>query len=100
MMPLMRTPGAEPRLDVSEEHVTVSSCAPRLSLDDAHNIRRQRHFLSRLLCCFDVTIQPDTIDSYSRVLFPVIFTVFNVVYWITYQNISQNNDFNKDQDEL
>ena len=34
-------------------------------------------------------ISPSDIDKYSRVLFPVSFTCFNLMYWIIYMNISE-----------
>ena len=34
-------------------------------------------------------ISPSDIDKYSRVLFPVSFTCFNLMYWIIYLNISE-----------
>ncbi len=34
-------------------------------------------------------ISPSDIDKYSRVLFPVSFICFNLMYWIIYLNISE-----------
>ena len=34
-------------------------------------------------------ISPSDIDKYSRILFPVSFTCFNLMYWIIYMNISE-----------
>ena len=34
-------------------------------------------------------ISPSDIDKYSRILFPVSFTCFNLMYWIIYLNISE-----------
>lgn len=47
------------------------------------------------LACADVTCcaRPSIIDRYSRVLFPGVFMIFNFMYWVTYYNISQGDDF-------
>ena len=34
-------------------------------------------------------VSPSDIDKYSRVLFPVSFTCFNLMYWIIYLHISE-----------
>ena len=34
-------------------------------------------------------ISPSDIDKYSRILFPVSFICFNLMYWIIYLNISE-----------
>lgn len=31
---------------------------------------------------------PSTIDKYSRVIFPVCFTCFHLMYWVIYLHIS------------
>ena len=33
-------------------------------------------------------VSPSDIDKYSRVLFPVCFICFNLMYWIIYMHIS------------
>ena len=35
---------------------------------------------------------PHTIDKYSRALFPLVFIVFNCIYWSTYLTISTRDD--------
>ena len=35
-------------------------------------------------------ISPSDIDKYSRILFPVSFICFNLMYWIIYLNISED----------
>ncbi|KAL4003451.1 cation transporter family protein [Acanthocheilonema viteae] len=39
----------------------------------------------RLLFC---VIRPSQIDKYSRSIFPLIFLIFNVIYWVYYYSIS------------
>jgi len=34
-------------------------------------------------------VSPSDIDKYSRILFPVSFICFNLMYWIIYLNISE-----------
>ena len=34
-------------------------------------------------------ISPSDIDKYSRILFPVSFICFNLMYWLIYLNISE-----------
>ena len=74
----------------SGEYVTVTACHPRLSLDDTVNRRRPcrkspfRIFEKCTKC------SPDTIDGYARILFPLAFVVFNVLYWGIYLQISKS----------
>ena len=99
-MPLIRKTSRE-CLDVADEHVTVSPPrAPRLSLDEAQNSgRRAGSGVCSTLCGWcDVSVHPDTIDLYSRVLFPVIFLLFNVIYWMVYKYISSIDHFHTDGD--
>ena len=35
-------------------------------------------------------ISPSDIDKYSRILFPVSFICFNLMYWLIYLNISED----------
>lgn len=35
-------------------------------------------------------ISPSDIDKYSRILFPVSFICFNLMYWLIYMNISDD----------
>ena len=35
-------------------------------------------------------VSPSDIDKYSRILFPVSFICFNLMYWIIYLNISED----------
>ena len=81
----------------ASHYVTVTSQnQPRLSLDDgdvgARERRRQQRRAKRLAGVksrlMQVSSEPDMIDQYSRVLFPLIFVVFNILYWIIYQYIS------------
>ena len=37
-------------------------------------------------CC----VRTSTIDRYSRIMFPAIFLVFNILYWFIYFNISKS----------
>ena len=86
-MPLMKHSG-EP-FDSADDRITVSPCHPRLSLDASENNNRKSRKLfnfSKYSCC----AEPDSIDAYSRVLFPLTFLVFNVLYWSIYQTISNN----------
>lgn len=39
-------------------------------------------------CC---TIKPSTIDKYSRILFPLTFGCFNIMYWVTYLYVSDGS---------
>jgi hypothetical protein len=32
---------------------------------------------------------PSTIDKYSRVIFPVCFTCFHLMYWVIYLHVSE-----------
>ena len=77
---------------VSQQHV------PCPSLDEAQNCgRRAGSGVCSALCSLcDVSVHPDTIDLYSRVLFPVIFLLFNVVYWMVYKYISNIDHFHTD----
>ena len=34
-------------------------------------------------------IAASDIDKYSRVIFPTLFTLFQCLYWIIYQNLSE-----------
>ena len=40
--------------------------------------------------------RPSTIDKYSRVSFPLVFTIFNIMYWLTYLNIHSNEAAHED----
>merc|ERR1712025_357925 len=35
-------------------------------------------------------VSPSDIDKYSRILFPVSFICFNLMYWLIYLNISED----------
>ncbi|VDP02103.1 unnamed protein product [Soboliphyme baturini] len=52
--------------DVSFQPIPMKITKPRLRRRKLHNVT------------------PSSIDKYSRMLFPVIFAIFNIIYWIVY----------------
>lgn len=45
-------------------------------------------------------VSPSDIDKYSRVVFPVCFICFNMMYWVIYLHISKVLDNNFIEEEL
>ncbi|CEF65506.1 Gamma-aminobutyric acid receptor subunit beta [Strongyloides ratti] len=41
--------------------------------------------------CSFVVLNPSNIDKYSRITFPFIFLIFNIVYWMTYMSMEDVN---------
>ena len=78
----------------SGNYVAVTPCRPRLSLDDVNGelggSRLSSLCSTPAICCR----KPSIIDKYSRIFFPVSFLGFNLLYWVTYLNVS-----GMDQDE-
>ena len=74
----------------SGNYVAVTPCRPRLSLDDA-NEDISSGIAS--VCCNPIcSSKPSVIDKYSRVFFPLSFFGSNILYWVTYMNVSSTND--------
>ena len=66
---------------------------PRKMSDDNHadiegNIRQRRQTLAQLW--MKQRIRPSKVDLYSRVIFPVSFFLFHLVYWVVCQSISDS----------
>ncbi|XP_069989119.1 gamma-aminobutyric acid receptor subunit beta isoform X1 [Penaeus vannamei] len=51
------------------------------------NFALRQHGLNKLYGC-----SPSDIDKYSRIVFPVCFVCFNLMYWIIYLHISDDSD--------
>uniref|UniRef100_A0A0K0EED8 Gamma-aminobutyric acid receptor subunit beta n=1 Tax=Strongyloides stercoralis TaxID=6248 RepID=A0A0K0EED8_STRER len=41
--------------------------------------------------CSFLALNPSNIDKYSRITFPFIFLIFNIVYWMTYMSMEDVN---------
>ena len=71
----------------SGNYVAVTPCRPRLSLDDTNediDISLAQRCNPFNACCN----KPSNIDRFSRWFFPVSFLCFNLLYWVTYMNVS------------
>ena len=69
----------------SGNYVAVTPCRPRLSLDDVNgDVGNNLRAMCTPACCS----KPSIIDKYSRVFFPMSFLGFNLLYWVTYLNVS------------
>ena len=71
----------------SGNYVAVTPCRPRLSLDDVNGELGGRARF-RAMCTPACCSKPSVIDKYSRVFFPLSFLAFNLLYWVTYLNVS------------
>ncbi|MFH4983596.1 hypothetical protein AB6A40_010305 [Gnathostoma spinigerum] len=49
------------------------------------------------LSCCSIPISPSSLDRYSRSMFPLIFVIFNSVYWTYFMIISRKHS---DEEEL
>ena len=74
----------------SGNYVAVTPCRPRLSLDDVNGELGGPSL--RALCSPQCCAKPSVIDKYSRVFFPLSFVGFNLLYWVTYLNVSGMNE--------
>ncbi|VDK19614.1 unnamed protein product [Anisakis simplex] len=41
-----------------------------------------------VITCYGYNLRPSEIDKYSRSVFPLVFVIFNLIYWIYFYNIS------------
>ena len=67
--------------------------APHARVPGQHELRLHQPPTALLHCKKNLAklggISPSDIDKYSRILFPVSFICFNLMYWLIYLNISE-----------
>ncbi|MPC22596.1 Gamma-aminobutyric acid receptor subunit beta [Portunus trituberculatus] len=59
---------------------------PFVYLQITYDFPLRTHGLNKLYGC-----SPSDIDKYSRIVFPVCFVCFNLMYWIIYLHISDDS---------
>ena len=97
-MPLMQTRSGDADFEAAASHYVrvTSQSQPRLSLEEAEVSLRERRRQQRRARRLGggkprfLSTEPDAIDQSSRVLFPLLFTIFNILYWIIYQSVSSS----------
>ncbi|XP_042862862.1 gamma-aminobutyric acid receptor subunit beta-like isoform X15 [Penaeus japonicus] len=71
-----------------EAHPPIANLLPHKDINKiTTNFVLRQHRLNKLYGC-----SPSDIDKYSRIVFPVCFVCFNLMYWIIYLHISDDSD--------
>ena len=70
----------------SKAHLTSQHGNPGMSSGGKHTVsssRKQSSFYSilKIFQCTCKELQPEMVDEYSRIIFPIAFSSFNTIYW-------------------